>query len=136
MGWIEVALGGGLGASVSIVTIFMLIRRMMKPIQNQIYEGIKASIQGLQDQPDSVNSKVVNNSFKALIKDITSPESPIGAVMEFFPQYRAYIEQYPTAIIGIAKILPALSNLWNVLKSSGITSPRALNSGIEIIRNR
>lgn len=71
-------------------------------------------ISGSKGGLKAVDGKIDKALLTRAVMDITSPESPTGAVLQFFPSMSSYMKTNPSSIIGFIRLLDNIGNIANL----------------------
>ena len=103
----------GLIVAVSFAFSFLSFKLMggllSRSIGRKIFKLLKSQDGG------NAQGKVDIGVTKALLRDMTAPESPIGAVLQFFPNVVATLEEDPKRVTGLINLIASVPNLLNVV---------------------
>lgn len=105
-----------------VITLFSLVifvPYIIKRTTKQLFKKLASS----KGQKMSADIRLDESLLKDIVKDLTSPSNPIGAMLSFSPTLTNSLKQNPKKVIGFIKLIDNVGNLANLQKNLGQVAP-------------
>ena len=90
--------------------MIIILRLIFKPFQKVLKTLTKAG--GVAS-----TGNIPNDVLSSVVKDLTDPVNPIGALLSLFPQTQQKLLKKPESAIGLLKLAPAAISIFSSLSS-------------------
>ena len=104
---------------ITLVSLLIFVPYIIKRTTKQLFKKLASS----KGQKMSADIRLDESLLKDIVKDLTSPSNPIGAMLSFSPTLTNSLKQNPKKVIGFIKLIDNVGNLANLQKNLGQVSP-------------
>jgi len=110
-------------ALMTFITLIIFIPYIIKRTTKQLFKKMTSS----KGQKIGVDMKLDESLLKDIVKDLTAPNNPIGALLSFSPTLTNSLKQNPKKVVGLIKLIDNVGSLANLQKNLNQTAPNKAN---------